>query len=493
MRVRATDAGSGVREIEVYVDGQSQRSRGGYGTSGSLDWELRTDDYSDGDYVVNVVVRDAVAPAGTTDDGRHATTAQFAITIDRRGDIYQAALTSGDLAAQGELASREWTRLGAWQGRSETDGEITTRGIVPCPGDEARSCGQVRQRVTETPDTDLQDDDIYSVKTGDRIDDPQLEPVSQLTMHEPPGALQSSGPIADAAQPWQHLPPAHGTQHLLYAAEETTENGSEADAPRQYTLRTWVDQNTRLPIKQDAVFADGTAGETYYFDYDPARRETSEVPNTLFAVAEPASPNSREEIELRSTSRPQFATARDKETGMAFTPMGVGTSFNLGSLLCLAKSQQFISETRAPAPTTADALAEQIPQGSSAAITAIDVSYARSTGDCPGPLALLDLLLSVDTPDLTVSTYAAISAAARDWADTYRREVMANSGQPGYSLSTRLIGLQPAQIYTVPYEDEELAALVEVGSVVVTLKGASLGDTSAAIDAATALRPLQEG
>jgi hypothetical protein len=420
------------------------------------------------------------------------TTTEFPITIDRDGDIYRASLTTGDLSAGGELASQEWTRLGAWEGRSDTDGEITTRGIVPCPSDAARSCGQVRQRVTETPATELQDDDIYSVKTGDRVDDPQLAPVSQLTMHEPPGTLESSGPIAEAAQPWQHLPPAHATQYLRYTSDETTDNGSEAEPPRRYTLRTWIDQSTRLPIKQDAVFADGTAGETYYFDYDHARREASEVPDTLFAVAEPPSPDSREETELRTTSTP-FATARDKETNAVFTPMGVGTSLNLGSLLCLAETQKFISETRAPGPSLADALSEQIPQGSSAPITAVDASYAAPGGDCPGPLALLDLLLGADTPTLTVSTYAANSSAARDWVNTYRTEVAANAGQPGFSLSTRLIGLQLAQIYTVPYDDEEIAALVELGSVVVTIKGPSLDGTSAAIAAAGALRPLQEG
>jgi hypothetical protein len=118
---------------------------------------------------------------------------------------------------------------------------------------------------------------------------------------------------------------------------------------------------------------------------------------------------------------------------------------------------------------------------------------AAAIGACPGPLALLDLLLGADTPTLTVSTYAANSSAARDWVSTYRTEVAANAGQPGFSISTRLIGLQLAQIYTVPYDDQEIAALVELGSVVVTIKGPSLEGTSAAIAAATALRPLQEG
>ena len=76
LRATASDAHSGLRDIEVYMTRaggarESQRARGGYTTTGELNWTLRPDDYPDGDYTIEIVARDNIQGHAGTPDDRH--------------------------------------------------------------------------------------------------------------------------------------------------------------------------------------------------------------------------------------------------------------------------------------------------------------------------------------------------------------------------------------------------------------------------------------
>lgn len=102
--------GSGTRSIEVFVNGESQRSRGGYaersncpegGCALSLDWTFPSAAYPEGRYPVEVVVKDQVAGQAGAPDERHTTRQAFDVVVDRTPPELDLAGPLKDKAGQG--------------------------------------------------------------------------------------------------------------------------------------------------------------------------------------------------------------------------------------------------------------------------------------------------------------------------------------------------------------------------------------------------------
>jgi hypothetical protein len=440
------------------------------------DFQLDGDSIPDGDYTIEVVAVDQL-------DNPSAPT-RWDVTVDRRGDVYQATEWTANPGAGGELVSREWTRFGHWESRSESGSDIATRRTIQCPGSDGPAflCGEVRHRLLEGRGSTPRDEDDFDVKIGETPDDERLEPVSDLTMHRPPGEVDSTGPITDAAEPWQRLPPAHGTTYELWRAETVTEEGDEDDpnAPRVVVL-TWVDQATKLPIKQDMTLPDGSGSSPIFFDYLRGRFETSQVASDHFAVPRPADPNSESSEEYRGSAQPQPAQTRDRETGTFFKPMWLGTGPAVNLLaLCYGGTMVYESDVdEAPLPSEPDPDPEEEPH-EAGLITAVDADYRVLGLGAPCTPGLPD----ERDPDLTISTYAATSTVGAQWQATYdaaTTELLADPSADPSRVGRQVlpVGLELATVYWVPYSSDEIAALVDLGEIVLTLKGPYLTDDDA--------------
>jgi hypothetical protein len=212
VRVTASDAYSGLRDIEVFMTRhggtrESQRLRGGYSTSGTLDWTMRPEDFADGSYTVEIVARDNVQGTTGAPDPRHVAVETFDVTVDRRGDVYSASELDADNPADNyPTLAREWAQLGTPQARREEDGYTATRHSPQCG---ATQCGEVREVFgADFPGQPSG----YKVTRANSSTHGGLDAVAEVQLPvRRQDAPESTGPIAQAAKPLQTLPPAHGS------------------------------------------------------------------------------------------------------------------------------------------------------------------------------------------------------------------------------------------------------------------------------------------
>lgn len=486
LKATATDAGAGVAEIEVYLDGASQRSRGGYDADGTLDWNwnLGTNGVADGTYTVTIVARDRILGQPGAPASRHETTsAPFTITIDRSGDVYAGRFVSGDPAISGEVHVREWARAASSTARREIPGHsISTRAPAPCAdGSTDRACESVRIRTRLGIAASNDTDDFTSLR-GD-ADDPDLQNVSQLLA---PAREQrvpvETGDLVSIARPWQILPPAHGGQFQRFdfteqrdESEPVEPDGGQSGSTRTVTQRLYVDAATKMPVRQIELDADGQVSDETFWTYDLDRKETASYPAEFFAVAEPATPNERTEVQQQRT-RP-MSSAQDRETNSSFSPAFFGSSMALLGVgtFCLARN-----DINIVVPNPADN--DEVPVGEEDPGIPEAVAYAKDTfvtaayhlsadtGSCRAGLRPSDVTF-------TVTTYARSSANAGSWRAVFEQDgsALPLAPQSPWILQEGLlpvtINLQPTLAYLVPGVANNTSALMDVGDATIIVTG----------------------
>jgi len=224
----ASDSLSGLRDLEVFLVGAAgQRTRIGASTTGNVNATLRSDEFADGDYIVEVVARDNVHGQNSSTDARHIARNQFPVTLDRRGDVYHATEHAGEQDRAGLGIGEEWARLGTRTSRTVERDQIVTRRPEACESEsQSGSCDTVRLR-TRMGERDPSATDPYEQYNG-RSDDPNLQNVSDLLRTtERSEAPSATGALSDVTRPWQTLPPGRGTRFELF--ESSGQRDGEAD------------------------------------------------------------------------------------------------------------------------------------------------------------------------------------------------------------------------------------------------------------------------
>ena len=503
LRVRATDAGSGVREIEIFVDGESQRARGGYSSSGSLDWELRPDDHPDDDYSVKVVVRDALAPSGATQDGPHVITEDFEVTVDRRGDIYTARQHTGDPGQGGELIAEEWAKFQTQTARWREEDIISTRTGVTCSrnGSVTARCGEVRD-VSRFGEDNPGEGEIFTLYRGATENDERLQQVGELNQMAVDTAGKQAvarGPLSDVMQPWQNAPPAHGSTYAAYEAQHTidtttgvdgAENEQEQVGSEQVTVRLWMDEGTQMPVREIATTSTGEQMSLRYWTYERSRLGDADVPADFFRSARPAQVEQDKEVDYRGDDALGLQT--EPETGRTYQPYALGnTPLVKGLLYCLATN-------------SVETLRESGPD-----------SITSTTGElAPGPLApasqratanynLLPLGAvcdagagSLSDPALVVRSTERGSSLAQAWKSAYVEIGEAAQANPLHTDLLR-VGALPFVLLTEPsisdtayvitISEESSGVYLEKGNTAIVVTGAfdktTINDLANALEA----------
>ena len=482
LRVRASDAHSGVREIEVYVDNQSQRSRGGYTTGGALDWTLRPDDHSDGQHTVEVVIRDNVAGQAGAADDRHVVRRTFSVTVDRRGDIYRSTEYSDNPATGAEPGAREAVKVRTSVSRSDDGASVTTRTNVACTDGESSGprCAEWRSRSYE----ELEEQD-YTVYRGSSPDDPRVREAAYIasTRHFRVELAASTGsPLTSVLEPWQVRPPAAGGTYEVHEIEETLQTnadpGGDADegvdqgsTEVKAMVRVWLDSATRLPLRSEVRAPDGTVIDRLYWTYEVSRLEAHEVPDDYFSVGSPLSPGVDERVQMRGTQA--LAPQTDTETGKSIRPWHLGElgQLLLGPTLCLVDRHVIrVSESRAGDTSTllgSDAADPLQPM----TILGAAYDFVDTGGTCtPGNGSL-------DNPAVTIEVAHRDSALGQLWRQQQVDEATAIQNNPTSDdfllggLVPVVIDASPTVAYVTTLADNTITALVESGDDAILIKG----------------------
>lgn len=508
LRVDASDSHSGVRDIDVLVDGVSQRGRGGYTTARTLNWTLQPDNYTDGEHTIQIVVRDNVAGQAGVAETRHTTKQTFRVVIDRRGDIVHARQVSGSPQQGGVELENEWGRYNTPIARSDTRDATTTRTIVACDEDdpEAGQCGEWRNRPKDE-DGGLEAD--TAVHRSNDPDDDRLNVVAQAIAiaRQASGEPAASGPIIDVLGPWQSPPPGRGTRYLRYDAETTmtsavAEDDANEDPPEEedfdesnnpglderIQLQTFVDATTRLPVKERLVFEDGTSQDVYW-TYDLDRLEPNQVPSDFFRVGKPNEPEAEESVEY--TGGDAMGSTTDRQTGQAFKSYSLGPASSVLSLgdLCLASGIRFVQYERsfsALEDFDDEALTRDLTH-----ITQVQAGYNMlpTGGTCAVGLG------SLESPSLEILNYHKDSNMAAELREqlTEIATLVAVDPQDGDYLRSRpqpitFQDAAPTVAQVVVVDDDETSALFDIGETTVQITGTF--DMSQLNDIVANLRPF---
>lgn len=493
LHVEAVDGRSGAKSIEIYVDGVSQRSRGGYVSTScpvsgacrrALDWTLRPDDYTDGDHTIRIVARDELADPNATIAGSHTATKDFQITVDRRGNIYHGTLYSGDPAGNGELGIEEWAKAGTHTARSEGLDAIRTRSPVPCNDSQPSGpqCAELRTRTLDSQ-IDSANEDAYSSYRGTHEDDLEVDEGADLV--EPANYAADgidpvgSGSINDALAPWQHPPPAHAATYQLYEVEgdevvSDTDVGGEASDEAttvRFKTRIWVDAATKLPLKQVTTDPGGVESGAQYWTYARGRLTDNEVPSDFFKVPPPSAAGQSTSVHYRGSST--IGTQTDSDSGGSFQSYDLGSQVDVaGQTYCLANTARVTFREPGVAPNPGGD-----PDAQTRDLRKIDTvqSYYNVVGaddTCvPGSG-------SSDQPALMIDTYAKASQVAAAYRDEIVTTATAIQTDPLDSDFLRagstfvLIDGAVQHAYSAPIDSSSITTLVETDTTTIMITGA---------------------
>jgi len=494
LRAEARDAHAGLRDIEVFMtrDGgsrESQRARGAYSTTGTLDWTMRPDDFADGDYLVEVLARDNIQGQAGAPDDRHTVLRTFRMTIDRRGDVYTADLLSGDPAQGGERLQREWLLFNTLYGRHEDDDRVATRRNESCPNDSGRRCDVVRERTYFSSRSDSPD--AYDTWTGAPDDASVPDRLRLLIDRELRGRTPvATGTLSDALQPWQVAPPAHGAQFERYdiagsrrLSDPPAENSAEdADgyAPQDgpTTLEVFLDRLTRLPVRLRVVTDAGEVIDDGFWSYSRERRFLSDYSADLFVAPRPGNEDGqRTEVDQRGQQ--PTGEVQDRQTRSVYRPWFLGSTVALAGIGQACLRQNDVIDHSKGAPNTAD-----VPPGDSdpsipgalpvTAETEVTSSYNLLDAGraCVGSVSNAERSLW----DLEVVTMASGSTNAETWRTAFREDAEAaqlaitDPDQSRGGLQPVLFEL-PRTAYVVPAGPDRLAALFDTGNTTLMITG----------------------
>ncbi|MEA2439363.1 MAG: hypothetical protein QOH76_787 [Thermoleophilaceae bacterium] len=428
-------------------------------------WTINTDTYPDGDYTVKAIATDQVGRAGTL---------TWSVTIDRRGDIYNAKQYTGDPATGEDLVDEQWGRIGTHIGRTEDGDSVTTRQTVTCPPvvTGSATCDEYRVLVKNSA-AGQGEQDSYDKETGMSTTDPGLPEGAEILKHLPSNLTPvSTGPLVDALQPWQTAPPDAGTTYAEYNFTSTDDDIGD-ESPATVTVKVWIDSKTTMPLKSVMTDTTGATLDASYFTYGRSRLLTTEVPADFFAVPPPGSPGYTQDVQHLGNG--PLGTVTDVETASGFSPyyagpttaLAGGKTFCLGSTDVVHFNQKLPPDITVPDPDP-DALAA--PPGD--AQTMIDANYSTvGPGETCTPGAD-----TAESPTLEVLSYANGSTTAQNWLDAYSsaaQEIALDPNDPDFTDSGPVpIVLPPTTAYVLAEGDGgTVTALVQLGGTTVILQG----------------------
>lgn len=481
LRVRATDAHSGIKNIEVYVDEVSQQTRGGFSSSGALDWTLDPDDYNDGPHTIKIVARDALdGEAGVPD--RHKDVRTFDVTVDRRGDIYRATQTLNDPnAPDGSQLLTEANKFNTPLARVVEPDATTTRDIVQCPRNPS-GCGEVRQVSPASANPDGRA--IVTVYQGSSPTDPALDSVTDLVSlyqeDSASGVQPTTGPLIDAMEPFQQAPPAHGTTYTRYSFSGPADTSTTTDGPsgEQVTSETttvtttrWYDTATKMPLKEVVASPDAIESVRYWL-YEKQRLTATEVPADYFHVSDPSALEQRKEVSYYGAASP--GSVSDPDSGSTYRGYSFGPVVTIAGLVYCATNN--IRETlgeviddRIPRPGVGPLTADPI-----AAITTRVLATYRRVADAASCL----LGQAEGDPDLVIRTTPRTSQLANAWRTAYQAAgwlIQTNVLDPDFlRAGLQPILLQPLLNYAwvVPIDSTDQGLFYDIGDLSIVVTGA---------------------
>jgi hypothetical protein len=278
-----------------------------------------------------------------------------------------------------------------------------------------------------------------------------------------------TGPIADVMEPWQTPPPAHGTNYSLY--ERTGPYGSDGDTdPTTVTVRTWVDETTKLPIRESIYQPGGDEIDPrVVYSYDSKRMTSTDVPADFFRIGAPASVGLREETARTTASQP-VGPVTDADTGTTIVPYAVNQLLSLG-LGILGRAETEVTTERegartATTPVEADLdSADQPSPGTDAPQTTVASYYDVLSG-------VID-----DQTELSIISFAKTSNAARIWRDTYHDQaaaVEADASDPDHAIAGLLsfaVNGSESTASVVKVSNGRLSAFLDIGNTSILIDG----------------------
>lgn len=474
LKVAASDGSaqnpqSGVRSIDILVDGISQlplldKPCLEANCSLTRDFVFASDAYEDGWRRIEVVVKDQAG---------NVTREAWRVLNDRRGSVYEARLYAEPPALGGELITREWAELGTLHGRSEDGlGGIATRDVVECDQDQLPppdTCDEVRI-LRPADDVNAEAQEGYLVYRGSSQADPDLPRPIKL-LERPETEETGSGPIGEAVEPWQVLPPVHGTRFMRF--DDVTDQKFAGDPPESVQVRrsVWIDEATGFPLKTEGVsLLDGSVLWRYYWTYEKARAERAELPPDHFAVGRPPGTGRDERATLFGDAPlgPQIADA----SGASFTPYALGDRALVGTTeACLSLGAVVSFESHYP-PDEAGGDPEAPAESPTADETYSEIDYlpASSAGCDESGLGNAE-------PMLSVQTFPAESGAASEWRSTYMEhadDVQANPTDPTY-FRAGVVDVFSSGVhqkaYLITIDEERSSVLLEVGESTLIITG----------------------
>lgn len=297
--------------------------------------------------------------------------------------------------------------------------------------------------------------------------------------------------MLSATEPWQTLPPAHGSVYSRFdivgsrsagasPEEKSAEEVFPPDSDEATTLQVFLDKQTGLPFMLRWVSSSGAPLDQTYWTYERARKTASDYPADFLVAPQPSN-QSGMRTETRVKGSGAMGPVTDDETQSSFRPWYLGSAIDLAGIgpMCLRQNitvthgrMQTVGETDTP-DGASDPDVE--PALRSAAIeTLAQASYVLAPGlaKCSDG----DFLGTGDAWSLDIVTMNRDSSNARTWRSAFEQDARASEvavDDPD-ALSQ---GLQPftfggasGTAFVVPSR-EGSSALVEVGATTIIVTG----------------------
>jgi hypothetical protein len=492
---------SGLASIEIQVDGDTKftwtASCAGQDNCSdtSAPWTFNSDDYTDGDHTITVIAKDALATEPGVVASDHTATQSFTVTVDRRGDIYNATHYEADPATGVPLIAEEWARAGTTTGRSVDSESITTRHAPPCDLDDqyGPTCGEIRMR-SRYSESSPTEGDTWTVYRGTSANDHRLEPATEIAQAIELGSSVSPterGPIEDALAPWQNPPPAAGTEYELYEMTETVDESEPADPPdggeeeqvtsnRTLTFRLWIDRTTRMALKASVRGPSGEDYGTVYYKYSKGRLEDEQVPDDFFSVERPSHVDHEKTVQFRDDQA--IGQTTDQE-GATFYPYYVGPQITLpsgvyclGTGMTIRMNEPGTDTITEPEANVDDTYPEETTLGPPDPLgpdTTVEVTYERLA---PGTTCVPGIG-DLQGPPMIVRSTSSASSTAAAWRRSYQETGTAIQMDPLHEDFLRggvqpvFVGASSNTAYIVRVDDDTSAALIETGGTAIIVVG----------------------
>ncbi|MBA3328074.1 MAG: Ig-like domain-containing protein, partial [Solirubrobacterales bacterium] len=506
LNVSASDPFSGIKRLEVFVDGLLKASKDvpcgiGGGCGSTLSYAFRPDNFADGEHTIRVVAVDQVFDVNASSADRHRTVAEWKVVTDRRGDIYTSRQFTDDPGQGGGLIAEEWAKFQTSTARRREEDIISTRTGVTCSrdGSTAARCGEVRD-VSRFGEDNAGAGEIFTLYRGATESDPRLQEIGELNQMASDTAGKqpvAQGPLSDVVQAWQNKPPAHGSTYVAYESRHTVDTTTGVDTPEgeeelpggeQVTVRLWLDENTKLPVREIATISTGEEMSRRYWTYELNRLEDAEVPADFFRTPRPAMVEQDKEVDYRGDDA--LGPQTEPETGRSYQPYALGkTPIVKGLPYCLATGS--VETLREPGTDSITNSSGELAPGPSGAVMQRATAYYNvlpADAVCGGGLG------SLSDPSLVVRSTEKESSLAQAWKSAYIEigEVAQTNPLHTDFLRSGPVPLLPllnlegtSTAYVITIDDETSGVYIEKGNTAIVITGAF--DKTNVNDIATAL------